>query len=183
MKVFHNKTQTIDIVSSQLYVCHILVSKKCQLQAGTIHPIGKELLTQQLTGSSTQTLARCVTIRCLWPKQGNKLSRCFRTLSQICVQNHDLSYNDHKSSAQVHKMNETQFVMFTSSLLRCTRVAFLLQVQLHVQGTACHTHLGFDSPSTCKWYTKEVWQAKDILTDRDTVRKMYLVLLHGYMGL
>ena len=28
----------IDIVSSQLYVCHILVSKKCQLQAGTIHP-------------------------------------------------------------------------------------------------------------------------------------------------
>ena len=29
---------TIDIVSSQLYVCHILVSKKCQLQAGTIHP-------------------------------------------------------------------------------------------------------------------------------------------------
>ena len=36
----------IDIVSSQLYVCHILVSKKCQLQ---------ELLTQQLTGSSTQT--------------------------------------------------------------------------------------------------------------------------------
>ena len=26
----------IDIVSSQLYVCHILVSKKCQLQAGTI---------------------------------------------------------------------------------------------------------------------------------------------------
>ena len=29
----------IDIVSSQLYVCHILVSKKCQLQAGTIHPI------------------------------------------------------------------------------------------------------------------------------------------------
>ena len=27
---------------------------------------GKELLTQQLTGSSTQTLARCVTIRCLW---------------------------------------------------------------------------------------------------------------------
>ena len=30
--------QTIDIVSSQLYVCRILVSKKCQLQAGTIHP-------------------------------------------------------------------------------------------------------------------------------------------------
>ena len=29
---------SIDIVSSQLYVCHILVSKKCQLQAGTIHP-------------------------------------------------------------------------------------------------------------------------------------------------
>ena len=27
----------IDIVSSQLYMCHILVSKKCQLQAGTIH--------------------------------------------------------------------------------------------------------------------------------------------------
>ena len=46
----------IHIVSSQLYVCHILVSKKCQLQAGTIHPYwGKELLTQQLTGSSTQT--------------------------------------------------------------------------------------------------------------------------------
>ena len=37
-------------------MCHILVSKKCQLQAGTIHPYwGKELLTQQLTGSSTQT--------------------------------------------------------------------------------------------------------------------------------
>ena len=31
-------TKPIDIVSSQLYVCHILVSKKCQLQAGTIHP-------------------------------------------------------------------------------------------------------------------------------------------------
>ena len=31
-------TFSIDIVSSQLYVCHILVSKKCQLQAGTIHP-------------------------------------------------------------------------------------------------------------------------------------------------
>ena len=46
----------IDIVSSQLYVCHILVSKKCQLQAGTIHRYwGKELLTQQVTGSSTQT--------------------------------------------------------------------------------------------------------------------------------
>ena len=28
----------IDIVSSQLHVCHILVSKKCQLHAGTIHP-------------------------------------------------------------------------------------------------------------------------------------------------
>ena len=45
----------IDIVSSQLYVCHILVSKKCQLQAGTIWYWGKELLTQQVTGSSTQT--------------------------------------------------------------------------------------------------------------------------------
>ena len=33
-----NFGQSIDIVSSQLYVCHILVSKKCQLQAGTIHP-------------------------------------------------------------------------------------------------------------------------------------------------
>ena len=32
---------TIDIVSSQLYVCHILVSKKCQLQAGTIQVLGK----------------------------------------------------------------------------------------------------------------------------------------------
>ena len=32
----------IDIVSSQLYVCHILVSKKCQLQAGTIHGIGEK---------------------------------------------------------------------------------------------------------------------------------------------
>ena len=36
-------------------MCHILVSKKCQLQAGTIRYWGKELLTQQLTGSSTQT--------------------------------------------------------------------------------------------------------------------------------
>ena len=30
--------EVIDIVSSQLYVCHILVNKKCQLQAGIIHP-------------------------------------------------------------------------------------------------------------------------------------------------
>ena len=35
---FEESSVTIDIVSSQLYVCHILVSKKCQLQAGTIHP-------------------------------------------------------------------------------------------------------------------------------------------------
>ena len=34
----YNTGCPIDIVSSQLYVCHILVSKKCQLQAGTIHP-------------------------------------------------------------------------------------------------------------------------------------------------
>ena len=39
VKTRHKKyyvIRSIDIVSSQLYVCHILVSKKCQLQAGTI---------------------------------------------------------------------------------------------------------------------------------------------------
>ena len=48
---------TIDIVSSQLYVCHILVSKKCRLQAGTILVLGKRAANttadrQQYTNTS-----------------------------------------------------------------------------------------------------------------------------------
>ena len=41
-RVIQYKLDVTDIVSSQLYVCHILVSKKCQLQAGTIHGIGEK---------------------------------------------------------------------------------------------------------------------------------------------